>query len=106
MNIKNKKGQIAVFLILAFIILIGASFIIYTKDKDKNIDIERVPEVSIEFQPVKNFVEDLETEKGIFEMKNTLTKDRRMQQKAYLLWKYKFITDEQYKKLGSPQPIP
>ncbi len=58
------------------------------------------------FEDVATYVEAFNSDKGSFEVKNNLNKDKRMQQKVYLLWKYKFITDDQYKKLGSPQPSP
>ncbi len=66
---KNKKAQIALFLILGFIIVIAVSFTLYIKNIQKNDLIEKSSELSVEFQPVKNFIEsciDKTSKEGLY----------------------------------------
>jgi hypothetical protein len=69
MNIKNKRGQIAWFLVLGFIILIGFAFTIYIRNTGKlKSGIEKTAEVPFAVQPVELFVENClksELDRGI-----------------------------------------
>ncbi len=56
-------------------------------------------------EDVATYTEAFKTYEGTYKIKNNLN-DPRVRQKVYLQWKYKLITDEQYKEVGSPQPSP
>jgi hypothetical protein len=53
--VKN-KGQIAIFVLLGFVLLIAASFFLFIRS-DNVYEIERYQELPIDFIPVKNYID-------------------------------------------------
>lgn len=53
---KNKKSQIAIFILLGIVLLIAVSFVIYTKNETKKIE-EEIIDLPLEMQPIKLFVD-------------------------------------------------
>ena len=58
-KMKNKKGQIAIFILFGIVILIGFGFIFYINQGDtkKNPEVEQAAEVSLTIAPIKNYVD-------------------------------------------------
>lgn len=56
---KNKKGQIAIFILLGIVILIAVSLLFYINQEDakKSAEVEQAAEVSLTIVPIKNYVE-------------------------------------------------